>query len=50
MLQGESTDSVVHWVNVGAVWYGDMNSDCLLHKPDSVAGFVCESAVLLKDK
>jgi len=36
-LLGDVTDSVVHWVEVGAVWWDEFQC-CLLQKSDSVAG------------
>ena len=42
MLLGDATDSVVRWVDVGAVWSGDNELLCyLLQKPYIVAVSVC---------
>jgi len=51
MLLVDATDSVVQWVDVGAVWFDDMNLCVyLLQKPESDAGSVCDSTILLKDE
>jgi len=49
MLLIGAIDSVVHWVDVGAAWSGDMNMMLPPPANDSVAGSVWDSAVLLKD-
>jgi len=47
MVLGVATVSVFHWVDVGSdmIWYDWW---FLLHKPDSVAGSVYDSAIRLK--
>jgi len=50
MLLGDATDSVVHWIDVGTVWSGDMNCGVACSRNQTVTWAVCESAVLLKDK
>jgi len=49
-LFGDATDSVVHWINVGAVWSGDMNFGVACFSNQTVLRALCVSAVLLKDK
>jgi len=45
MLFGDVTDSVVHWINVGAVLSGYMNSDVVCSRNETVSRALCGSAL-----
>ena len=46
----DAIDSVCHHIEVGDEWCGDMNSGVASSRNQTVADFVCETAVPLKDK